>query len=177
MIFFINIFINQISFNTSGRSNASAGNSDVCSAPLRYATASGICLTELANILVSSKCLPDPEGYLLVMQNEEDTATQLINGLTTLGASAECISKAIPFLCQHLFGLCDGSGVSIWPTSSQCEEIRDTSCRQQWTIVEKHNIGLPDCGIFPAEPLSCPALNESHSTDGTVITNMLGKLG
>ena len=91
-----------------------------------------------------------------MMRNEEDTATQLIDGLTSLGASAECIRKAIPFLGQHLFGLCDGSGVSIWPTSSQCEEIRDISCRQQWIFVEKRIIGLPDCGIFPAELLSCP---------------------
>ena len=97
MIFLINIFINEISFNTSGRSNASVGNSDVCSAPLRYTTARDICLTELASILIASNCPPDPEGYLLVMRNEEVAATQLINGLTFLGASAECISKAIPF--------------------------------------------------------------------------------
>ena len=110
-----------------------------------------------------------------MIQNEENTATQLINGLTSLGASAECLSKAVPFLCLHLFGLCGVSGVTIQPTSSQCEDIRDTACHQEWMFVDKLDIGLPDCEIFPTESLSCPVMNESLSTNGTATTNMLGK--
>ena len=110
-----------------------------------------------------------------MLRNEEDTATQLINGLTSLGASAECLSKAVPFLCLHLFGLCGASGVAIQPTSNQCKEIRDTACHQQWMFVDKLDIGLPDCEIFPAESLSCPARNETLSTNGTVTTSMLCK--
>ena len=110
-----------------------------------------------------------------MIRNEENTATQLINGLTSLGASAECLSKAVPFLCLHIFGLCGVSGATIQPTSSQCEEIRDTTCRQEWMFIDKLDISLPDCEIFPAESLSCPAMNVSHSTNGTASTNMLGK--
>ena len=107
-----------------------------------------------------------------MLRNEEDTATKLINGLTSLGASAECLSKAVPFLCLHLFGLCGVSGVEIQSTSSQCKEIRDTICHQQWMFLDKLDIGLPDCEIFPAESLSCPAMNETLSTNGTVTASM-----
>ena len=131
-------------------------------------------LTEFSNILSSSYCLPGPEGYISVLRNEEATATQLINGLTSLGASAECLSKAVPFLCLHLFGLCDVSAVAIQSTSSQGKEIRDTTCPQQWMFLDKLDIGLPDCEIFPVKSLSCPAMNETLSTNGTVTTIMLG---
>ena len=119
--------------------------------------------------------MSDPEGYILVIQNEENKAPQQINGLTSLGASAECLRKAGPFLCLHIFGLCGVPGATIQPTSRQCEEIRDTTCRQEWMFIDKLDIGLPDCEIFPAESLSCPAVDESHSTNGTASTNMLGK--
>ena len=109
-----------------------------------------------------------------MIRNEENTAAQLINGLTSLGASDECLSNAVPFLCLHLFGLCDVSGVTIQPTSSQCEEIRDTTCHQEWMFIDKLDIGLPNCEIFPAESMSCPATNESLSTNGTTTTNMSG---
>ena len=160
--------------NTNGSTNASEGNS-VCSASLQYSTNNGICQTELANILISSNCLPDPEGGVAVMRNDEALATQLIYGLASLGVSAECLSKTLPFLCLHLFGLCGGSGIYIQPTSSQCEEIRDTTCQQQWMFVERLNIGLPECDIFPAKIMSCPTLNGSLSTKETVTSNVLGK--
>ena len=141
----------------------------MCSAPLKYATTNGICLRELANILASSNCLPDAEGNVLVVRNEEATATQLVNGLTSIGASVECRRKAVPFLCQHLFGLCSGSGFFIPPTSSLCGEIRDTICQQQWMLIEGLGMELPDCAMFPPEMPSCPALNNNYSQNGTVL--------
>ena len=134
-----------------------------------------ICLPDISNILRSSHFSPGPEGYISVLRNEEDTATKLINGLTSLCASAECLSKAVPFLSAS-FWVCDVSGVAIQSTSSQCKEIRDTTCPQQWVFLDKLDIGLPDCEILPAETLSCPTMNETLSTNGTVIASMLGKL-
>ena len=100
------------------------------------------------------------------MRNEEVTVARLINGLAIVGASDECRSKAVPFFCQHLFGLCGVSGVSILPTSSQCEEIRDTIYQQEWVKIKVFNIDVPDCAMFLPEALSCPALNDSLFTNG-----------
>ena len=36
------------------------------------------------------------------------------------------------------------------------------------------SIDLPDCAMFPAEALSCPALNDSTSTNGTHTRNISG---
>ena len=113
---------------------------------------------------------------MLIVKNEEATASLLINELKSAGASAECISKAVPFFCLYLFGLCGLSGVSIQPTSSQCEEIRDGQCQQQWMLLQRLGSDLPDCASFPAEASFCPALNDSHTSSGTVMTNISGKL-
>ena len=158
---------------TSEKTTNTSGNRD-CSEPLRYATTSDVCLMELANILTSSNCPLDPEGNILVLKNEETTASQLMFGLKTLGASEECIGKVVPFVCQYLFGLCDGSGVSIQPRSGQCEDIRDTICQAVWKVVEGFGFDLPDCAILPPTASSCPALNDSNSTNGVDTSDILG---
>ena len=133
-----------------------------------------MCQLELANILTSSNCSPDPDGNIFVGRNEEEFAPQLINGLDFIGASAECKRKAVPFLCLHLFGLCVESGVSIQPTAGQCEEIRDIICQEEWGIIEQLDIDLPDCEMFPTETSSCIERNNNHSTNGTAKGNMIG---
>ena len=102
-----------------------------------------------------------------MVRNQEAEATNLINGLTTIGASEECKGKVIPLLCLHLFGLCGESGVPIHPTRSECEEIRDETCQMVWNILLALDIDLPDCDLLPSESSSCPTLNDSASTNGT----------
>ena len=109
---------------------------------------------------------------MLVMRNEEAIVMKLINGLTFIGASEECKSKAIPLLCLYLFGLCGESGVPIRPTRSECEEVRDETCQQEWNMVKAFDIDLLDCDDLPHEASFCPALNDSGSINGTV-TGML----
>ena len=149
-----------------------SGNS-LCSAPLLYDSTSRTCQTEFSNILTASNCSLDSEGSIFVTNNEEAVAMQLINGLETIGASVECRRKAVPFLCLQLFGLCGELEISIQPTSSQCEEIRDVTCQQEWMIIESFGIPLPDCGSLPPEASSCSGLSSilTNTTDmlGTVI--------
>ena len=109
-----------------------------------------------------------------MVRNEEASAIQLIDGLKFIGASDECMRRAVPFLCLHLFGLCGGSGVSIQPTISQCEEVRDTLCQEEWMFVGTLGIDLPDCAMFPANVSSCPAPNDSLSTNEMVSRMMSG---
>ena len=104
-----------------------------------------------------------------MMRNEEDMVMQLINGLSLIGASEECQSKAIPLLCLHLFGLCGEQGVSIQPTRSECKEVRDETCQREWNIVKALDMDLPDCTMLPDEASFCPAINDSSSTNATVM--------
>ena len=111
---------------------------------------------------------------MFVVRNEEATSTQLINELISIGASVECRRKVIPFVCQHLFGMCGELEVFIQPNSSQCEEIREVICQQEWRIIEKICMDLQDCTMFPAGTLSCPGLKESPSRNKTLLKSMLG---
>ena len=152
---------------TNSSTNVTAAYDGLCSEPLQYATTSSICQAEFFNILTSSNCTLDPEGNVLVIRNEEARAILLINALTTIGASDMCRRKAIPFICLYLFELCGESGVAISPTSSQCEEIRDMTCQQEWMHIERLGIKPPDCTIFPPMASFCPARNNSYSSNGT----------
>ena len=108
----------------------------------------------------------DSERIPLVLRDEESTARGLISSLEFLGPSDECRGAVTPFLCLSLFGLCDSSGVSLQPTSGQCEEIRDRVCRTEWATALSFGADIPDCGKFPSEQASC--LDQSGSGSGSV---------
>ena len=99
----------------------------------------------------------------LVLRDEESTASQLTNNLGLLNPSPQCEEAVIPFLCLFLFGLCDSSGVSIQPTSGQCEALRDGVCSTEWSTALAFGVDLPDCGIFPLEQASCVELSQNGS--------------
>ena len=123
-----------------------------------------VCLDILVGTLQSMDCDIDPEGGVLVQRNQESTANRLVSGLRLIKPSPECQRVALPFFCLYLFGLCDkSSGVSIYPTIGQCEEIRDVICPTEWATLLRIGYNLPDCKIFPMESPSCPVLNGSGS--------------
>ena len=128
-----------------------------CSSSQPYTVTNGICQTPLTSILLSMNCVLDREGNILVLQNEESTASELISGLEFLQPSDACRKAVVPFFCLYLFGLCDESGVSIQPTSGQCKEIRDVLCSREWATAVSFEFPLPDCNIFPDESAACSA--------------------
>jgi hypothetical protein len=110
----------------------------------------------------------DSEGTPLVLRDEESTARELISALEILRPSPECREAVTPFLCQFLFGLCDSSGVSLQPTSGQCENLRDRVCRTEWATALASRVELPDCENFSAEQVSCPEQSKIASgNDGS----------
>ena len=123
----------------------------------------GVCQAELENILFSMNC-DSGEAPLVQQHNQESTASQLIANLRFLTPSPQCEEAVIPFLCLFLFGLCDGSGVSIQPTSGQCEELRDDVCSTEWSTALAFGVDLPDCEIFPLEQSTCQVLNNINGS-------------
>ncbi len=105
----------------------------------------------------------DSGGTPLVLRDEESTARQLTAGFSFLNPSPECEEEVVPFLCLFLFGLCDSSGVSLQPTSGQCEHLRDGVCSTEWSTALSIGVDLPDCNSFPAEQASCPDQSGSGS--------------
>ena len=117
-----------------------------------YPTEGGLCQSVLEDTLLSMNC--DIEDSPLVLRDAETNARLLIPAVGQ-SPSPECRAAAIPFLCLHLFGLCDGSGVSIQPTSGQCRNIRDDLCRVEWQAAMSFGFDLPDCDSLPNQQASC----------------------
>ena len=102
-----------------------------------------VCENSLVDILSSMNCDTDLGGNILVQQNGESTASQIQYGLDNfINPSPECRELMVPFLCLHLFGLCDMSGIFIRPTIVQCEEIRDVVCHTEWATALRFGIDV-----------------------------------
>ena len=62
-------------------------------------------------------------------QLRERNAAQLLNEFNT---SLECSEEIQPFLCLHMFGLCDASGNLHTSSRGECLRLRDTVCSSEW---------------------------------------------
>ena len=135
-----------------------------CSTAYPYpAQANSICRDALENIL-STKMNCEPTGAPLVLRDGSTSAQILLFGLDRLGSSEQCREAVIPFMCLHLFGLCDTSGVFFQPTVQQCLDVRDELCSPEWELVASSlDFDLPDCETLPTEQPSCPMQSGSGS--------------
>ena len=76
-------------------STASLSQNQTCNVEVTYS----VCLDILVRTLQSMDCDIDPEGGVLVQQNQESTANQLVSGLRLIKPSPECQRVALPFFC------------------------------------------------------------------------------
>ena len=104
-----------------------------------------------------------------MLRDAETMAAQFLPLLNLLNPSPACSEAVVPFLCVFLFGLCDSSGVSIQPTSTQCELIRDTLCPDDWRLAAEFE-QLPDCASFPAQQVSCTSARKSNGSGSGLLT-------
>ena len=99
------------------------------------------------------------EYPLVVTDDYQDDATSLLFFLDDL-AKPECATNAEvrPFLCLHFFGLCDmDTEVSYRPCASQCKDIRDNICMDDWKSLAFF-VSLPNCDdpeLFDNTSLIC----------------------
>ena len=81
----------------------------------------------------------------------EQTATLLELGLDQLQASDECRQAALPFVCLHLFGLCDGNGTLHSPSAMDCLLISTELCGAEWAAGQSLGLPLPECSTLPEQ--------------------------
>ena len=106
------------------------------------------CLTPgVSDIYVSSS---------INQEEVENTARVLTDGLEQIRASDRCKEAAMPFLCLHLFGLCDGNSTTANKLSaSTCLHISTEVCTKEWQI-SSALVPLPVCTELPDRaPLRC----------------------
>ncbi len=93
-------------------------------------------------------------------QQGENTAVQLLNGLVLLNPSPECSEQIRPFLCLHIFGLCDTSGNLHTTLREECLRLRDSVCSSEWTTaMSLLPLGtLPVCEDLPDADEECAGI-------------------
>ena len=111
------------------------------------------------HLLTLQSCVLDRQSrsYVYVsatdQEEKERQAVQILDGLTTLGATPECRAVAEPFICLYLFGLCDSSGMVYAPSYVECVLISTDVCASEWAMANRFLplLGLPslpECRSF-----------------------------
>ena len=131
--------------------------SDVCLEPAVYSGAT--CRAELQ---VYQECFSGSvgsNGDILIRSDinqetvETDAELLIESGLSFLNPSAECVAAIRPFLCLYLFGVCDSSSQLRQVSSSECVDLRDDICANEWSAAVGF-LGpgrLPVCENLPTQ--------------------------
>ena len=135
-----------------------------CLNPYQYDESDRTCHSELLDALSESDCAHEYGQAISVVRNGQELANQIFAGLEFIRATEYCLVEATSFLCLYAYGLCSSSGVYIQPTSSQCEELRDSLCQTEWETTIRFGIALPNCNDLPTSPVSCLNFEESNSS-------------
>ena len=114
------------------------------------------CRSELTSLQTcfSGVTFPPPALNILSSIDQEigeSDAVVLMNGLTFLSPSQQCVEAITPFLCLYIFNLCDSNGTLHIITRGDCINVRDDVCTSEWNqaIVTFGSEVLPVCEDLP----------------------------
>ena len=93
-------------------------------------------------------------------QQGESYADQLLKGVLLLNPAPECLESMRPFLCLHIFGLCDTSDNFHTTLRGGCLSVRDDVCSSEWRTAMSFlpPDALPVCEDLPDEVDECTGL-------------------
>ncbi len=139
-------------------SNETLRKESTCAVPVTYT--GRVCQEELQSLRGCYMGNDDivNTDYLAVATDAHIKDAELALSYLQLGlATSECEVEVVPFLCLYFFGLCDVTTENSYqPSASQCRNLRDRVCKQEWTTAVNFGLELPDCDVdFPAEGVSC----------------------
>ncbi len=124
-----------------------------CTLPTVYT--GKVCQEELLSL---KRCYVGDDGNNYPAVAKENRLEDAELALSFLGlATPECAAEVKPFFCHYFFGLCDLTNKNSYqPCASQCRNLRDTVCKQEWITALNFGLELPDCNAdFPAESVPC----------------------
>ena len=120
------------------------------------------CKAELTSM---QHCLSDRPSPVLTIpsttdqQQGETDITLLLRGLPLLRPSPECERSLRPFLCLHVFGVCDSESDYHFTNREMCSELRDEVCVREWSVT----VELLGEGVLPV----CENLTTTADDDCT----------
>ena len=106
-----------------------------------------VCRDDL--LLMKGQYFSSANDYLMVVTDKHQDEAQFILSLIDDLPRSECTTnpQIRPFVCLYYFGLCDmDTRVSYRPCASQCKNIRDNICKDEWiTLANLGFVRLPNC--------------------------------
>ena len=118
-----------------------------------------ICRNEMMPL---HNCLSGDGSEIIVpftsnLQRSKQDLRALVGGLPLLQPSPACEARVKPFLCLHVFGLCDSSGKYHTSLRRECTEIRDNICAKEWrkAVDLLGDDALPVCEDLPDVTEEC----------------------
>ncbi len=113
----------------------------------------------------AQSCLMDDQGdgniYIPASGSQDALETEaqtMIAALPLLQPSQECEKAIVPFLCLHIFRLCDTNGSLHQLSSQQCSNVTGNFCAREYPAIVAF-VGaekLPVCTSLPDDDiLSC----------------------
>ncbi len=89
-------------------------------------------------------------------QQRESEAMNLKNAFASFDPTPNCLEEIMPFLCIHVFGLCDTGRNLHTPFRGECLNLRDGVCSVGWARVMSLLPGsLPVCEDLPDMTRNC----------------------
>lgn len=118
-----------------------------------------VCRNELMSL---QACFSGVQASLTVpstinQKQGENDATQLLTNLPLLRPGPECEVSIRPFLCLHIFGLCDTERNYHTTLRAACAELRDNKCVSEWAMAVQFLPpgSLPVCENLPNVTEEC----------------------
>ena len=113
----------------------SHSNANSCAEVSSYS--GGVCTNQLTALQACFSGATSPPPPLSIpstidQKQGESDAMQLLNGLLFLNPTPECLEAVNPFLCLHIFQLCDARGNLRTTLREECLRIRETACFSEW---------------------------------------------
>lgn len=91
----------------------------------------------------------------------EMDAGSLLNGLSFLKPTPQCMERVMPFLCLFIFKLCDTSSHLHTALREDCLDLRDDICADEWrqAVAFLGDGVLPVCEDLPDITDDCLGAN------------------
>ena len=90
-----------------------------------------------------------------VAPNQQITEIILSNLFNITSSSQQCSDTAMPFFCKAAYRTCNFSRFDLFPTTNECVQLQNNTCKNQWKAIETFAPNLACCNIYDLNS-TCP---------------------
>ena len=98
----------------------------------------------------------DPHFIPFNVAPDQQIAEFILSNLFNITSSSQqCSDTAIPFFCKAAYRTCNFSRFDLFPTVTECLQLQNNTCKNQWKVIETIAPNLACCNIYDPNS-TCP---------------------